>query len=148
MYDNEEKGESDHSKSEDELRFIAIKEDDLDRGMREERAIISQVEKKDWIIDSGCSHHMTSDMRKFVKFRNYDGGIIRVRKNVACHIIGIGSITLDGKTYIDDVYFVDGLKHNLLSIGQLMDKSYQLQFGNDTCIKEKEGILLGTSTKD
>ena len=55
---------------------------------------------------------MTSDMRKFVKFRSHDGGIVRVGNNAAYQIIGIGSITLDGKTYTNDVYFVDGLKHN------------------------------------
>ena len=48
-------------------------------------------------------------MRKFVKFISHDGGIVRVRKNVAYHITRIGSITLDGKTNTDDVYFVDGL---------------------------------------
>ena len=91
---------------------------------------------------------MIGDMRKFVKFRNHDGGIVRVGNNVAYHIIGIGSITLDGKTYIDGVYFVDGLKHNLLSVGQLMEKGYQVQFSNDTfIIKNKEGKLLGTSTR-
>ena len=38
---------------------------------------------------------------------------------------GIGSITLDGKTNnTKDVYFVDGLKHNILSVGQLVDKGY------------------------
>ena len=48
----------------------------------------------------------------------------------------------------DDVYVVDGLKHNLLSVRQLMDKHYQLQFGNDTCIiKDKEGKFLGTGTR-
>ena len=43
---------------------MSIKEDDLDREIREESVLISQVEKKDWIIDSGCSHHMNGDMRK------------------------------------------------------------------------------------
>ena len=134
--------------SEDELGFVAIKEDDLDREIKEESVLISQVEKKDQIIDSGCSHHMIGDMRKFVKFRSHDGGIVRVGNNAACHITGIGSITLHGKTYTDDVYFVDRLKHNFLSVGQLMDKGYQLQFGNNTCIiKNKEGKLLGTGTK-
>ena len=109
--------------------------------------LISQVEKKDWIIDSGCSHHMTGDMSNFVKFRSH-GRIVRVGNNAACHITRIGSITIDDKTYTDDVYFVDGLKHNLLSVGQLMDKGYQQQFGNDTCIiKNKEEKLLGTSTR-
>ena len=103
------------SESDDELGFVAIKEDDLDREIREERALVTQVEKKsDQIIDSGCSHHLTGDMNKFVKLKNHDGGIVRVGDNASCHITRIGSITLDGKT--NDVYFVDGLKHNLLGV--------------------------------
>ena len=54
--------------------------------------------------------------------------LLRVGNNATCHIKGIGSITLDGKTNSDDIYFVDGLKHNLLSVGQLVDKGYQLEF--------------------
>ena len=60
---------------------------------------------------------MIGDMNRFVKFRNYDGGIVRVGKNATCHIKGIGSITLDGGTNTNDVSFVDGLKHNFLSVG-------------------------------
>ena len=82
--------------------------------------------KSDWIIESGCSYHMIGDMNKFFKLRNNDGGIVRFGNNVACHIIGIGSITLDGKTNTNNAYFVDVLKHNLLSVGQLVDKGYQL----------------------
>ena len=97
---------------------MVIKEDDLDREIKEERELILQVEKKyNWIIDNGCSHHMTSDMNKFVKFKNYGGGIVRFGNNATCHITGIGSFTLDSKTNTDDVYFVDGLKHNMLSVG-------------------------------
>ena len=49
--------ESNQSRSDDELGFVDIKEDDFDREIREQRALISQVEKKsNWIIDSGCSH--------------------------------------------------------------------------------------------
>ena len=71
LYANEGE-ESDQRRSEDELGFVAIKEDDLDREIREERALISQFERKDWIINSGCSHHMTGDMNKFVKLKNHD----------------------------------------------------------------------------
>ena len=60
---------------------------------------------------------MKCDMNKFVKFKNHDRGIVRVQNNATYHIIGIRYITLDGKTNIDDVYFVDGLEHNLLSFG-------------------------------
>ena len=69
---------------------------------------------------------MAGDMRKFIKIKNHDGGIVRVGNNAAYHIIGIGSINLDGKTNTNDVYFVDCLKHNLLSVGQLVDKGYLL----------------------
>lgn len=67
---------------------------------------------------------MTCDMNKFVNFSNPDGGIVRVGNNGACHIKGIGSINLDGKTNIDDVFFVNGLKNNLLSVGKLVDRGY------------------------
>ena len=60
---------------------------------------------------------MIGDTSKFFKFKSHDGGVFRVGNNVACHITGFGSITLDGKTHTNDVYFVDGLKHNLLSVG-------------------------------
>ncbi|MDF3675397.1 hypothetical protein, partial [Enterobacter hormaechei] len=59
--------------------------------------------------------------------------------NVAYQVKCIGSITLDGKTNTKDVYFVDGLRHNLLSVGQLVEKGYQLQFIEKTCmIREKK----------
>ena len=90
---------------------MAIKEDDLDREIKEERDL-SQVEKKsDWIIDSGCSHHMTGDMNKFVKFRNHDGDVVGFKNNVAYNITQVGSIKLHGKTNIDDIYLFYGLKH-------------------------------------
>lgn len=60
---------------------------------------------------------MTGEMNRFVKFNNYVGGKMRVGNNVACHIKGMGSITLHGRTNTYDVYFVDGLKYNLLSVG-------------------------------
>ena len=87
-------------------------------------------------------------MNKFIKFKNHDGGIVRVGNNITSHITRIGSITLDGKTNIDDIYFIDGFKHNLLIIRQLMDKGYQLQFIEKTCIiKDRDGKLIGTGIR-
>ena len=97
MNEEEDEEEFDQRTREDELGFVAIKEDDLDREIREESVLISQVEKEDWIIDSGCSHHMTGDMSKFVKFKNHDGGIVRVGNNATCHITRIGSIIFDSR---------------------------------------------------
>ena len=141
MYENEEDDSDEQavSASDDEIGLVAIKEENL-----EKTALVSQVEKKyDWIIDSGCSHHMTDDMNKFVDFKSHDGGIVRVGSNATCHVKGIGSITLDGKTNIEDVYFVNGLKNNLMSVGKLVDIGYQLQLTEKTCmIKDKDGKVI------
>ena len=37
------------------------------------------------------------------------------------------------KKHINDVYFVPGLKCNLISIGQLMEKGYKVIFNHDMC---------------
>ena len=115
-------------------------------------ALISQVEKKyDWIIDRGCSHHITGDMNNFFDFKSHDGGIVRVGNNAVCHVKGIRSITLDGKTNTEDVYFLQGLKQNLLSVGQLVDKGYQLQFIEKIgMIRDKDVklIAIGTRSRD
>jgi hypothetical protein len=31
----------------------------------------------DWIVDSGCSHHLTGDMSKFMKLQKYEGSCDR-----------------------------------------------------------------------
>ena len=48
MYTNEdeESDEKGQSESDDELGLVVIKKDGLDREIREEKALVSQVEKK------------------------------------------------------------------------------------------------------
>ena len=46
------------------------------------------------------------------------------------------------------MYFFYGLKHNLLSVGQLVDKGYHLQFTKKTCmVRDKHGKVIGIETK-
>ena len=40
---------------------------------------------------------------------------------------------MEEKRYIPDVYFVPGLKQNLMSVGQLVQKGYKVSFDNDVC---------------
>ena len=148
LYANEDNdsNEQELSASDDEIGFAAIKEESPNKV-----AFASQVEKKyNWIIDSDFSHHMIGDMNKFLDFKIQDGGIVKVGNNATCQVKGIGSITLDGKTNTEDVYFVDGLKHNILSVGQLVDKGYHLQFIEKTCMtrdKDEKVIRIGTRSR-
>ena len=69
---------------------------------------------------------MTGDKRKFVSLEKYDGGVVRFIDNNAGVIHGKGSICLGGKHNTDDVLYVEGLKHNLSSVGHMVDKGYDL----------------------
>jgi hypothetical protein len=98
--------------------------------MNVEKSLATQIEENDeWVINSGCSQHMTSDKSNFVSMEKYEGGV-RFGDDKASIIHGRGSIALDGKHNIDDVLYVEGLTHNILSVGHMVDKGYDLQFKN------------------
>lgn len=63
-------------------------------------------------------------------------------------IKGKGTISFDGKHNTDNVYYVEGLKHNLLSVGQLVEKGFQLQFKNGKCkIMNRTSLEIATGNQ-
>jgi len=82
------------STSGNEWVFIGIKEEDpvptkSASCVNVESALASQVEEKDeWVIDSGCSHHMTGDKSKFVSLERYEVGIVKFGDNSTGRIHG------------------------------------------------------------
>ena len=64
-----------------------------------------------------------------------------------CNIIGIGKIGKDLSHAISDVYLVDGLKFNLLSVSQLCDKGNKVIFDKEKCVvqDEKSGNYILTA---
>ena len=69
-----------------------------------------------WIIDSGCSTHMTGSKRKFISLQSHGGGLIIFSGGTKGHIIGHGQIKLNQKTLIINVILVKDLKFDLLSV--------------------------------
>ena len=67
---------------------------------------------------------------------------VTLGNNVQVTVLGKGTVdilTKQGESkYIPDVYHVEGLKHNLLSIGKLIQKGYRVYMEDDHCvIKDK-----------
>lgn len=108
---------------------------------KNEGTIISSLhakqEKRYWVVDSGCSHHMTGDKSEFFKLDKYDGGLGMFGDDTGAKICGIGSISFDGKHNTDDVYYVNGLRHNLLSVSHMCSKGYKLVFDDERCDIQK-----------
>jgi len=86
-----------------------------------------------WYLDSGCSKHMTGDKSKFLSLSFKQEGHVTYVNNNKGRILGKGSIGDKDILVIHDVLYVEGLKHNLMSISQLCDKGFQVIFKTNTC---------------
>lgn len=60
---------------------------------------------------------MTGEKSKFVKLAKYDGGSVRFGDDQTTQIVKIGSISFNGKHNTNNVYYVKGLHHKILSVG-------------------------------
>ena len=80
---------------------------------------------------------MTGDSSHFSKLTSLDEGYVTFGDNNKGKIIGKGTIGNKFNLLIEDVFLVDGLKHNLLSISQLCDKRYIIRLESNTCIIKK-----------
>jgi hypothetical protein len=80
-----------------------------------------------WILDSGCSHHMIGFNSNFSSLEPYDGGTVTFGNNKRKSKIGVKNLT------ISNVYLVDVLTFNLLSISQLCDAGFYVKFDVEPC---------------
>nr|GEU54736.1 hypothetical protein [Tanacetum cinerariifolium] len=75
-------------------------------------------------------------------------GTIRFRNNQIAKIIGYDDYQ-QGNVIISRVYYVEGLRHNLFSVGQFCDANLEVAFQKNTCfIQNLEGIDLLSGPRD
>ena len=85
---------------------------------------------------------MTSNLNLFSSLDNSVQTDVTLGNNVQVTVLGkgiVGIVTKQGdRKFIPNVYHVEGLKHNLLSIGQMIHKGYIVYIEDDHCvIKDK-----------
>lgn len=98
--------------------------------------IVHEEEEHVWFLDSGCSNHMCgtrswfgdldSSFRSNVKLGDDRRMKVEGRGNLSMRINGVAHT-------ITSVYFVPGLKNNLLSVGQLQQKGLRIIIEDDVC---------------
>nr|GEZ57954.1 integrase, catalytic region, zinc finger, CCHC-type, peptidase aspartic, catalytic [Tanacetum cinerariifolium] len=95
-----------------------------------------------WCIDSGCSKHMTENLKLLINFVWKFMGTVRFGNYHVATILGFGDLQW-GNILITRVYFVEGLGHNLFSVGQLCDSDLEVAFRRNACfIRNLEGVNL------
>ncbi|GJZ92914.1 retrovirus-related pol polyprotein from transposon TNT 1-94 [Tanacetum coccineum] len=94
-----------------------------------------------WYLDCGCSKHMTGDRSQLTNFVNKFGN------DHVAKILGYGDYQI-GNVTISRVYYVEGLGHNLFSVGQFCDSNLEVAFRQHTCfIRNLEGVDLLTGSR-
>ena len=99
-----------------------------------------------WIIDNGCSSHMTGDRALLSNLVEKAGPWVTFGDDSKGFTKGYGSLEI-GNVVIENISLVDGLKHNLLSVSQFTDKGYEVIFKTYKCEiinkKDKKLALQG-----
>nr|GEZ33522.1 integrase, catalytic region, zinc finger, CCHC-type, peptidase aspartic, catalytic [Tanacetum cinerariifolium] len=93
-------------------------------------------------VDSGCSKHMIGNLKLLIDFVWKFMGTVRFGNDHVAAILGFGDLQW-GNILITRVYFVEGLGHNLFSVGQFCDSGLEVTFRRNACfIRNLEGVNL------
>ncbi|GJS48781.1 retrovirus-related pol polyprotein from transposon TNT 1-94 [Tanacetum coccineum] len=94
-----------------------------------------------------CSKHMTGDRSQLTNFVNKFLGTVKFGNDHVAKILGYGDYQI-GNVTISRVYYVEGLGHNLFSVGQFCDSNLEVAFRQHTCfIRNLEGVDLLTGSR-
>jgi len=95
---------------------------------------------------------MTGDLSLLKNFTRKNGGRVTFGDNTKGKILGVGDVGNGTSPLIENVFLVDNLKHNLLSISQLCDKGYRVIFESSKCLIENvcnnEVVFLGDRSEN
>nr|GFB99620.1 integrase, catalytic region, zinc finger, CCHC-type, peptidase aspartic, catalytic [Tanacetum cinerariifolium] len=90
---------------------------------------------------------MTEDRSQLTNFVNKFMGTVKFGNDHVAKIMGYGDYKI-GSVTISRVYFVEGLGHNLFSVGQFCDSDLEVAFCQHTCfIHNLEGVNLLTRSR-
>ena len=103
-----------------------------------------------WYIDSGCSNHMCGDSSLFCELEEGFNKVVRLGNYASMNVVGKGSVRLNvkGVNYlVRDVYYVPGLKNNLLSVGQLQERGLAVLMQSNECriYHHTKGLVFQTN---
>nr|GEX86379.1 retrovirus-related Pol polyprotein from transposon TNT 1-94 [Tanacetum cinerariifolium] len=101
-----------------------------------------------WYLDSGCSKHMTGDRSQLINFVQKFLSTVKFGNDHVAKIMGYGDYQIRNVT-ISRAYYVEGLGHDLFSVGQFCDSDLEVAFRQHTCfIRNLDGVDLLTGSRE
>lgn len=90
-----------------------------------------------WYLDSGATHHVSSEQDVFTSIRPTSGAQVRSAGGHSHPVAGVGNVELQLSSgeikSISSVLYTPGITKNLLSIGALTDQDKTLVFKSNGC---------------
>uniref|UniRef100_A0A1J3EV45 Retrovirus-related Pol polyprotein from transposon TNT 1-94 n=1 Tax=Noccaea caerulescens TaxID=107243 RepID=A0A1J3EV45_NOCCA len=85
--------------------------------------VSSQYTKDEWVLDSGCTFHITPNKELMFDLKEFEGGKVHMANSTYSEVKGIGKIRItnpDGTVVIlTDVRYMPDMSRNLISYGML-----------------------------
>nr|GME20472.1 Retrovirus-related Pol polyprotein from transposon TNT 1-94 [Ipomoea batatas] len=98
-----------------------------------------------WLLDSGCTNHMTGDEELFRELERSQVSNVRIGNGDCIPVKGKGTVPIEsctGTKLISGVLYVPDIDQNLLSVGHLVERGFKVIFEN------KLGIIKDTYDND
>nr|GFC16380.1 integrase, catalytic region, zinc finger, CCHC-type, peptidase aspartic, catalytic [Tanacetum cinerariifolium] len=100
-----------------------------------------------FIVDSGCTKHMTGNLKLLCNFVEKFLGTVSFGNDQIAPILGYGDLVY-GNVTINKVYYVEGLNHNLFLVGQFYDADLEVALRKSTCfVRDLQGNDLVTGNR-
>ncbi|KAL4201577.1 hypothetical protein AMTRI_Chr02g259320 [Amborella trichopoda] len=127
--------------------FVEKKNDEEERTL-----LLGYNDKNDnqmdtWYLHTGASNHMCGRKELFVELNELSHGHVTFVDLSKRPLRGKGKILIKmnngSHQFISDVYYVADMKNNILSMGQLLEKGYNIFMKNDSlCLRDQRSNLI------
>lgn len=103
-----------------------------------------------WVLDSGCTFHITPDKDALFDFEEVDGGKVLMGNNTYSEVTGIGKLKIINpdktEVILTNVRYMPSMGRNLISFGQLEKSgcSYEGSGFNVTFSRKGKRVISGT----
>jgi hypothetical protein len=100
-----------------------------------------------WVLDTGASNHMTGNKSALTQLNEGMRGTVRFGDGSRVEIEGIGSMVMQDRhnahKVLTEVYYIPKLRSNIVSLGQLEEKGFEVTLGKGKmCVFDPSGTLL------
>ena len=106
-----------------------------------------------WLVDSGCSAHITFDRSLFVTYERMQSGSVEMGTKAKANVAGRGEVHLmlnvngsERPCKLSNVLHVPDFGYSLLSVSQMVSKGLKVSFQNGKCVVNQGPTVVATAS--